>query len=150
MLSFGPILPGWVVDGVSVDFFSNIEVMICWRLALRGGLSTLVTVVDGTSFSPVGSGAELVLGLLVCSWNSSDDTSVTGDDKSCLGLFSFGTCGVVVCDIVVGGSYCSSSTKVFGSHSVWFANFSTSGLDSWTYGIFLFFTLISEIIPHGF
>jgi hypothetical protein len=70
MLSFGPILTGWVVDGVSVDFFGNTEVMICWRLALRGGLSTLVTVVDGPSFSPVESGAELVLDLLVCSWNS--------------------------------------------------------------------------------
>jgi hypothetical protein len=57
MLSFGPTLPGWVVDGESVDFFGNTEVMICWRLELRGGLSTLVTVVDGTSFSPVGLGA---------------------------------------------------------------------------------------------
>jgi hypothetical protein len=67
MLSFGPSLPRWVAGGVSVDFFSNAEVMICWRLALRGGLSTLVTVVDGTSFSPIGSGDELVLDLLVCS-----------------------------------------------------------------------------------
>ena len=38
MLSFGPPLPGWVVDGKSEDFFDNTEVMICWRLALRGGL----------------------------------------------------------------------------------------------------------------
>jgi hypothetical protein len=149
MLSFGPNLPGWVVDGVSVDFFGNTEVMICWRLALRGDLSTLVTVVDGTSFSPVRSGAELVLDLLVCNWNSSDDTSVTSGDKYCLGLFSFRNYGVVVCDIVAGGSCCSASTKVFGSHTVWFADFLTSSLESWTYEIFLFFTLISEIIPHG-
>ena len=149
MLSFAPTLPGWVVGGVSVDFFSNTEVMICWRLSLRGGLSTLVTVVDGTSFSPVRSGDELVLDLLVCNWNSSNDTSVTGGDKYCLGLFSFGTCGVVVCDTVAKGSCCYASTKVFGSHTVWFPNFSTSGLDLWTYEIFLFFTLISEIIPHG-
>ena len=74
MLRFGPTLPGWVADGESIDFFSNAEVMICWRLALRGGLSTLVTVVDETSFSPVGSGAKMVLDLLVCNWNSSDDT----------------------------------------------------------------------------
>ena len=148
MLSFGPTLPGWVVDEEFVDFFGNAEVMICWRLALRGGLSTLVTVVDGTSLSLVGSGDEMVLDLLVCNWNSSDDTSVTGGDKPCLGLFSFGTYGVVVCDTVVEGSCCSASTKVFGSHTVWFVNFSTSGLDSWTYGIFLFFTLISEMIPH--
>ena len=66
MLSFGLTLPGWVVDGVSIDFFGNAKVMICWRLALRGGLSTLVTVVDETSFSPVRSGAEMVLDLLVC------------------------------------------------------------------------------------
>jgi hypothetical protein len=51
----------------------------------------LFTVVDGTSFSPIGSGAKLVLGLFVCNWNSFDDTSVTGGDKSFLGLFSFGT-----------------------------------------------------------
>jgi len=89
MHSFGPSFPSWVVGGVYIDFFGNAKVMICWRLALRGSLSTLVTVVDGTSFSPVGLGAELVLDLLVCSWNSSDDTSVTGGDKSCLGLFNF-------------------------------------------------------------
>jgi hypothetical protein len=91
----------------------------------------------------------MVLGLLVCSWNSSDDTSVTGRDKSCLGLFSFGTCGMVVCDTVAGGSCYSTSTNVLGSHTAWFANLSTSGLDSWAYGMFLFFTLISEIIPQG-
>jgi hypothetical protein len=149
LLSFGPSLPGWVVGGVSVDFFGNTEIMICWRLALRGGLSTLVIVVDGTSFSPVGSRAELVLDLLVCNQNSSDDTLVTGSNKSCLGLFSFGTCGVVVYDTVAEESCCSASTKVFGSHTIWFVNFLTPGLDSWTYMIFLFFTLISEIIPHG-
>jgi hypothetical protein len=96
ILSFGPTLPGWVVDGESVDFFGNVEVMTHWRLAPRGGLSTLVIVVDEASFSLVGPGTEMVLGLLVCSWNSYDDTSVTGGDKSCLGLFSFGTYGVVV------------------------------------------------------
>jgi hypothetical protein len=149
ILNFGPTLPGWVVDGEYVDFFGNAEVMTFWRLVLRGGLSTLVTVVDEASFSPVGLGTAIVLGLLVCSWNSSDDTSVTGEDKSFLGLFSFGTCGMVICDTVAEGSYCSTSTNVLGSHTVWFANFSTLGLDSWTYGMFLFFTLISEMIPHG-
>jgi hypothetical protein len=78
----------------------------------------LVTVIDVTSFSPIGLGAEMVLDLLVCNWNSSDDTSVTGGDKYFLGLFSFGTCGVVVCDTVVGGSCCSSLTKVLGFHTV--------------------------------
>jgi hypothetical protein len=130
ILNLGPTFSGWVVNGESVDFFGNAEVMTFWRPALRGGLSTLVTVVDGASFSPVGPGTEKVLGLLVCSENSSDDTSVTSRDKSCLGLFSFGTCGVVVCETVAGGSYCSNSTNVLGSHTVWFTNFSIPGLDS--------------------
>jgi hypothetical protein len=96
ILSFGPTLPGWVVDGESVYFFDNADVMTHWRLAPRGGLSTLFTVVDGASFSPVRPGTGMVLGLLVCNLNSSNDTSVTGRDKSYLGLFSFGTCGVAV------------------------------------------------------
>ena len=66
MLSFGPTLPGWVVDGEYVDFFGNAKVMTHRRLASMGGLSTLVIVVDGASFSPVGPGTEMVLGLLVC------------------------------------------------------------------------------------
>jgi hypothetical protein len=98
-----------------VDFSGNTEVMTLWRLEPKGGLSTLVTVVDGASFSPIRLGTEIVLGLLVCSWNYSDDTSVIGGDNSCLGLFSFGTCGVVVCDTVAGGSFCSTSTNVLGS-----------------------------------
>jgi hypothetical protein len=43
------------------------EVMTLWRLELKGGLSTLVIVVDGASFSPFGPGTGIVLGLLVCS-----------------------------------------------------------------------------------
>jgi hypothetical protein len=89
-----------------VDCFGNVGVMTLWRLDLKGGITDLVTVVDGASFSPVGPGTDEVLGLLVCSWNSSEDTSVIGGDKSCLGLFSFGTCGVVIGDTVVGGPYC--------------------------------------------
>jgi hypothetical protein len=149
MLSFGPVLPGWLISGVSVVFFGNTVVIICLLLVLRRDRSTSVIVVDGISFSPAGSGAGLVFCLLVCSQNSSNDTSVIGGDKSCLGLFSFRACGVVFFDTVTGGSYCFVSTKVFGSHPVWFANFSTSGLDLWTYGIFLFFILISEMILHG-
>jgi hypothetical protein len=52
ILSFGPALSSWVIDGDSVDFFGNVEVMTLWRLAPRGGLSTLVSVVEGASFSP--------------------------------------------------------------------------------------------------
>jgi hypothetical protein len=96
ILSFSPTLPGWVVNGESVDFSGTAEVMTLWRLELKGGLSTLVIVVYGASFSPIGPGTGIVLGLLVCSWNSLDDTSVTGGDKSCQGLFSFGTCGMDV------------------------------------------------------
>ena len=65
MLNFGPTLPGWVVDEESVDFFGNAKVMTCWRLAPRGGLSTLVTIVDRDSFSPIRPRTEMVLGLLV-------------------------------------------------------------------------------------
>jgi hypothetical protein len=138
MLSFGPVLPGWLIGGVSRVFFGNTMVIIFLLLVLRSDRSTSVTVVDGIFFSPAGLGVGLVFGLLVCSRNSSNDTSVIGGDRSCLGLFSFGACGVVVCDTVTGRSCCYVSSKVFGSHPVWFANFSTSGLDSWTYGIFLF------------
>jgi hypothetical protein len=145
MLIFGPVLSGWLIGTV----FGNTVVIICLPLVLRSDQSTSVTVVDGIPFSPDGSGARLVFGLLVCSRNSSNDTSMTGGDKSYLGLFSFGAYDVVVCDIVSEGSCCSISTKVVGSHPVWFANFSTSGLDSWTYGIFLFFILMFEMILHG-
>jgi hypothetical protein len=85
-----------VVNGESVDVFGIVGVMTLWRLEPKGGIPTLVTVVDRAYFSPVGPGTDEVLGLLVCSWNSSDDTSVTGGDKSCLGLFSFRTYSVVV------------------------------------------------------
>jgi hypothetical protein len=47
ILSFIPTLLGWMLDGDSIDFFGNAEVMTFWRLALRGGMSTLVSVVDG-------------------------------------------------------------------------------------------------------
>jgi hypothetical protein len=75
----------------------------------------LVNVVGGASFSPVGPETDEVLGLLVCSWNSSEDTSVTGGDKSYFILFSFGTCGVVVGGTVVEGACCSTSINVLGS-----------------------------------
>ena len=67
MLSFGATLPGWVVNGESVDVFSNVEVMPLWRLEPKGGITDLVAVVDGASFTPVGPGAKMVLDLLV--WN---------------------------------------------------------------------------------
>ena len=54
-------------NGDSVDFFDNAGVMTLWRLALKGGITDLVTVVDGASFSPIGLGTDEVLGLLVCS-----------------------------------------------------------------------------------
>jgi hypothetical protein len=85
-----------VVNGGSVDFLVTTKVMDLWRLDPKDGITDLVTVAGEASFSPVGPGTEIVLGLLVCSWNSSGDTSVTGGDKSCRGLFSFGTYGVVV------------------------------------------------------
>jgi hypothetical protein len=56
ILNFGPTLLGWVVNGESVDFSDNAEVMTLWRLEPKGGLLTLVTVVDGASFSPIGLG----------------------------------------------------------------------------------------------
>jgi hypothetical protein len=58
ILNFSPTLPGWVVNGESVDFSNTAEVMTLWRLELKGGLSTLVTVVDRASFSPVGPGTD--------------------------------------------------------------------------------------------
>ena len=123
ILSFDPVLPGWLIGGVSVGFFGNIEVMIYLLLMLRSDRSTSIIVVDGNTFSLSGSGDGLVFGLLVCSQNSSNDTSVTGGDRSCLGLFSFKACGVVFYDTVIRGSCCSVSTKVFGSHPVWFEIF---------------------------
>jgi hypothetical protein len=65
---------------------------------------------------------------LVYTWKSSADNSVTEGEESFLGLFSFGTCGVVVCAIMVKGDYCSVSSRVLTSHSVWFTYFSISGL----------------------
>jgi hypothetical protein len=49
---------------------------------------------------------------------SSSETLVMEGEVSFLGLFSLGTCGVVVCEIVTEGSYYSISTRVFDSHSV--------------------------------
>jgi hypothetical protein len=57
ILSFGPTLPGWVVNGESVDFFGIGGVMNLWRLEPKGGTPTLVTVVDGLPFPQ--SGQEL-------------------------------------------------------------------------------------------
>jgi hypothetical protein len=54
----------------------------------------------------------------VCNWKSSAETSVMEGEVSFLGLFSLGTCGVVVCEMMTEGSYCSISTRVFGSHSI--------------------------------
>ena len=99
-------------------FFDNAGVMSLYRLKAKGGITDLVTVVGGGSFSPVRPGTNEVLGLLVCSWNSSEDTSVTSGDKSCLGLFSFGTCGVVIGGRVVGGACYSTSINVLGYHTV--------------------------------
>jgi hypothetical protein len=55
----------WISSG-------NAGVMTLWRLEPKGGITDLVTVVDGAYFSPVGPGTDEVLGLLVCSWNSSE------------------------------------------------------------------------------
>ena len=118
ILSFDHVLPGWLTGGVSVGFFGNTKVMICLLLVLRSDRSTSVIVVDGIAFSLAVSGAWVVFDLFVCNQNSSDDTSVTEGDVSLLGLFSFGTCGVVFCETVTEGSYCFVSNKVFGSHSV--------------------------------
>jgi hypothetical protein len=46
------------VNGESVDFFGNAGVMALWRLEPKGGITDLVTVVDGASFSPVGPGTD--------------------------------------------------------------------------------------------
>ena len=78
-----------------MDFFGIVVVIaLCW-LELKGGMTGLtpvvVTVVVGTSCSTVAPGVETVFGLLVCIWNFSYDTSVTGGDVSCRGLFSLGT-----------------------------------------------------------
>jgi hypothetical protein len=83
-----------------------------------GLITVVVTVVGEASCSTVVPGVETVFGLLVCIWNTSDDTSVIGGDDSCQGLFSLGTCGVVVGCTVVGGTCCSTSTKVSGIHTI--------------------------------
>jgi hypothetical protein len=36
-----------------VDFFGNDGVMTLWRIDLKGGIPTLVTVVVGAYFSPI-------------------------------------------------------------------------------------------------
>jgi len=149
IVSFDPIFLNWLIGGVTVGFLGNTVVMIYLLLVLRSDRSTSIVVVDWIPFSPAVSGAWLVFGLFVCNWNSSDDTSVMEGEVSFLGLFSLGTCGVVICEIVTERSYYSISTRVFGSHSFWLEKFSISGLDVWTYGMFLFLTLISKIIPQG-
>jgi hypothetical protein len=107
-----------VSSGEYVDFFGTARVMSLCRLEPEDRMTDLTTVVGGDSFSPVGPGTMVVLGLLVCNWNSLDDTSMTGGDDSCQGLFSLGTCGVVVGGTVVGGTCCSTLIKVSGTHSV--------------------------------
>jgi hypothetical protein len=107
-----------VSSGESEDFFGTVGVMSLCRLEPKGGMTNLTAMVGRASFSPVGPGTVVVLGLLVCNWNSSDDTSVIGRDDSYRDLFSLGTCGMVVGGTVVGGSCCSTSTKVSGTHTV--------------------------------
>ena len=106
-----------------MDFFSTTVVISLYRLEPKGGMTGLTPVVGGTSISPFGLGTVVVFGLLVCNWNSSEDISVTGGDESCRGLFSLGTCGVVVGGTVVegtvvGGACCSTSINVSGTHTV--------------------------------
>ena len=101
-----------------MDLFGTAGVIsLCW-LEPKGGIIDLVIVVGGVPDSPVGPGTVVVLGLSVCNWNSSDDTSVTGGDDSCRGLFSSLTCGVVFGGTVIGGTCCSTSIKVSGTHTV--------------------------------
>jgi hypothetical protein len=88
------------------------------RIEPKGGMTDLVTVVGGVSFSSVRPGTETVLGLFVCNWNSSDDSSLTGGDKSYRGLFSLGICGMVIGGTEVRGTCFSTSTKVSGTHTV--------------------------------
>jgi hypothetical protein len=107
-----------VSSGESVDFFGTAGVMSLCSLEPKDGMIDLTTVVGGASFSPVGLGTMVVLGLLVCNWNSSNDTSVTGEDDSCRGLFSLGTYGVVVGGTVVGGTCYSTSINVSGIHTI--------------------------------
>jgi hypothetical protein len=101
-----------------VGFLEKTVDMIYLLLVPRSDRSSFVVAVDGISFSPVVSGVRLVFGLLVCNWKSSAETSVMEGEVSFLGLFSLGTCGVVVCEMMIGGSCCSTSTRVFDSHSV--------------------------------
>jgi hypothetical protein len=101
-----------------VDFFgTTILIALCW-LEPKGGMTGLTPVVGGTSISPIGPGTVVVLGLFVCNWNPSDDTSMTSGDDSCRGLFSCLTCGVVVGGTMIRGIYCSTSMKVSGTHTV--------------------------------
>ena len=78
-----------------MDFFCiAIVIALCWlepKGRMTGLITGVVTVVDETSCSTIVPGVETVFGLLACIWNSSDDTSVTGGDNSCQGLFSLGT-----------------------------------------------------------
>ena len=95
MPNLGPVLLGGVSRGESVDFFGIAIVIALIWLEPKGRVTSLTpvvaTVVGGTYFSNVAPSVETVFGLLVCILNSSDDTSVTGGDDSCWGLFSLGT-----------------------------------------------------------
>jgi hypothetical protein len=78
----------------------------------------LTTMVGEIYFCTVGPGIEIVLGLLVCNWNSSDDTSMMGGDESCRGVFSLGIYGMVIGGTLVRGTFCSTSIKLSCTHTV--------------------------------
>jgi hypothetical protein len=101
-----------------VDFLDKNVDMIYFPLVLRSDRSSFIVAVEWIPFSPDVSGIRLVFGLLVCNWKSSAETSEIEGEVSFLGLFSLGTCGVVVCEMITKGSCCFVSTRVFISHSV--------------------------------
>jgi hypothetical protein len=111
-----------------VGFLEKTIDMICLFLVPISDRSSFIVAVDWLPFSPAVSGLRLVFGLLVCNWKYLAETSMMEGEVSFLGILSLGTYGVVVCDTMTGGSYCSTSTRVFSSHSIRLANFSISGL----------------------
>jgi hypothetical protein len=107
-----------MTSGVFMGFLGKTVDMICLLLVLRSDRSSFIVAVDWISFSPVVASVRLVFGLLVCNWKSSAETSVMEGEVSFLGIFSLGTYGVVVCEMMTEGSCYSISIKVFGSHSI--------------------------------